>query len=177
MNQGIPNTKCYIKSQAGSPYAVRFRISSLFTFPDDTDAVTIFVYVDGKPFDNKCIRKGTLAGASNLGVEYVTRFRIVSATFRIALPSHTGQSLRTSDLWMRLMASLSTVISSASRPWGLSKSLLRLGSKPPLSRWAMMTSVTIREMSLSPSTTRRFYSMAMVKSMGPPTPRQMKLVR
>jgi hypothetical protein len=98
MNQGIPHTKCYIKSQAGSPFAIRFRISSLFTFPDDTDAVTISVYVDGKPFDNKCIRKSTLAGASNLGVEYVTRFRIVSATFRIALPSHTGQSLRTSDL-------------------------------------------------------------------------------
>ncbi|RKL11520.1 hypothetical protein BFJ71_g4 [Fusarium oxysporum] len=71
MNQGIPHTKCYIKSQAGSPYAIRFRISSLFTFPDDTDAVTISVYVDGKPFDSKCIRKITLAGASNLGVEPV----------------------------------------------------------------------------------------------------------
>ncbi|EWZ30377.1 hypothetical protein FOZG_15864 [Fusarium oxysporum Fo47] len=71
INQGIPHTKCYIQSQAGYPYAIRFRISSLFTFPDDTDAVTISVYVDGKPFDNKCIRKSTLAGASNLGVEPV----------------------------------------------------------------------------------------------------------
>ncbi|WKT52510.1 hypothetical protein QSH57_003024 [Fusarium oxysporum f. sp. vasinfectum] len=71
MNQGILHTKCYIESQAGSPYAIRFRISSLFTFPDDTDAITISVYVDGKPFDNKCIQKSTLAGASNLGVEYV----------------------------------------------------------------------------------------------------------
>ncbi|SCO92218.1 uncharacterized protein FRV6_16346 [Fusarium oxysporum] len=71
MNQGIPHTKCYIKSQAGRPYAIRFRISSLFTFPDDTDAVTISVYVDGKPFDNKCIRKSTLVSASNLGVEPV----------------------------------------------------------------------------------------------------------
>ncbi|EXL98078.1 hypothetical protein FOIG_09637 [Fusarium odoratissimum NRRL 54006] len=71
MNQGIPHTKCYVKSQAGSPYAIRFRISSVFTFPNDTDAVTISVYVDGKPFDNKCIRKSTLAGASNLGIEYV----------------------------------------------------------------------------------------------------------
>ncbi|KAK2688293.1 hypothetical protein QWA68_013040 [Fusarium oxysporum] len=71
MNQGILHTKCYIESQAGSPYAIRFRISSLFTFPDDTDAITISVYVDGKPFDNKCTRKSTLAGASNLVVEYV----------------------------------------------------------------------------------------------------------
>ncbi|EXA35134.1 hypothetical protein FOVG_13905 [Fusarium oxysporum f. sp. pisi HDV247] len=71
MNQGIPHTKCYIKSQAGSPYAIRFRISSFFTFPDDTNAVAISVYVDGKPFDNNCIRQSTLVGAANLGVDYV----------------------------------------------------------------------------------------------------------
>ncbi|KAJ4103975.1 hypothetical protein NW760_010650 [Fusarium oxysporum] len=71
MNQGIPHTKCYIQSQAGNPYAICFRISSLFTFPDDTDAVTISVYVDGKPFDNRCIRQSKLAGAASLGVDYV----------------------------------------------------------------------------------------------------------
>ncbi|KAL5593117.1 hypothetical protein FOBRF1_012219 [Fusarium oxysporum] len=71
MNQRIPHTKCYIQSQAGTPYAIRFRISSLFTFPNGTDAVTISVYVDGKPFDNRCIRQSKLAGAANLGVDYV----------------------------------------------------------------------------------------------------------
>ncbi|KAH7203411.1 hypothetical protein BKA60DRAFT_467791 [Fusarium oxysporum] len=77
MNQGIPHTQCYIQSQAGNPYAICFRISSLFTFPDDTDAVTISVYVDGKPFDNRCIRQSKLAGAANLGVDYITNINTV----------------------------------------------------------------------------------------------------
>ncbi|KAH7232324.1 uncharacterized protein BKA55DRAFT_598302 [Fusarium redolens] len=63
MNQDLPQTKCFIESQAGSPFAIRFKISPLFSFPDDTDVLIISVFVDGKPFDEKCIPRSRLYGA------------------------------------------------------------------------------------------------------------------
>jgi hypothetical protein len=62
-NQDLPQTKCFIESQAGSPYAIRFKISPLFLFPDDTDVLIISVFVDGKPFDERCIPRSRLYGA------------------------------------------------------------------------------------------------------------------
>ncbi|KAF5648621.1 hypothetical protein F52700_937 [Fusarium sp. NRRL 52700] len=69
-HQGIEQNKCHIKSEAGKPYAIRIRISSIFRFFCGEDTIIISIYIDGKPFDNVIIPKRYIASATLNAKEY-----------------------------------------------------------------------------------------------------------
>ncbi|KAF4473324.1 hypothetical protein FAGAP_13242 [Fusarium agapanthi] len=70
-NQGIKRNQCFIRSLVDQSYAIRFRISSDFTFPRGKTTLIISVYIDGKPFDNTVIQKKAIVSATRGDKEYV----------------------------------------------------------------------------------------------------------
>lgn len=67
----VEHNRCHIKSQAGKPFAIRFRISPIFKFPRGKTTLIISIYVDGKPFDNRVILKRIILNKTRLNREYV----------------------------------------------------------------------------------------------------------
>ncbi|KAF4949949.1 hypothetical protein FGADI_8550 [Fusarium gaditjirri] len=70
-DEGIEHNQCYIQCHADSPFAIRFRISSDFKFPWGKTTLIIYVYVDGKPFDNRIIQKRDIVKATSGDAEHV----------------------------------------------------------------------------------------------------------
>jgi hypothetical protein len=43
----VPTTHCFIESQTGKNFCIRYRFCPLFTFPDGSDAIMLTFFIDG----------------------------------------------------------------------------------------------------------------------------------
>ncbi|KAF5686380.1 hypothetical protein FCIRC_2936 [Fusarium circinatum] len=70
-HQDIAHNQCFIRSLDNTSHAIRFRISSDFTFPRDKTTLIISTYIDGEPFDNRVVQKKALVSTTRGNKEYV----------------------------------------------------------------------------------------------------------
>ncbi|KAF4954203.1 hypothetical protein FGADI_5416 [Fusarium gaditjirri] len=63
LDDEVAVTHCFIESQTGKDFRVRYRFSPLFTFPDGADFFIIKFFVDGIKCQEQLIRRTALGGA------------------------------------------------------------------------------------------------------------------
>ncbi|KAF5700473.1 hypothetical protein FMUND_14331 [Fusarium mundagurra] len=59
--EDVPRTRCFIAAETGQTYSIRFRLSPLFYFGDDTDTLVVSIYIDGNLVEESLVFK-TLLG-------------------------------------------------------------------------------------------------------------------
>ncbi|RBR15764.1 hypothetical protein FVER53590_25942 [Fusarium verticillioides] len=55
--ENVPRTRCFIASETGQSYSIRFRLSPHFYFGDSTDTLLISIYIDGNLIEESLVFK------------------------------------------------------------------------------------------------------------------------
>jgi hypothetical protein len=65
-NEEMPRTRCFIAAETGCPYSIRFRLSPLFDFADDTDTLIVAIFIDGTLVEQAMVSEHMLGSQVSL---------------------------------------------------------------------------------------------------------------
>ncbi|KAF5539768.1 hypothetical protein FNAPI_10703 [Fusarium napiforme] len=120
--ENVPRTRCFIASETGQSYSIRFRLSPHFNFGENTDTLLVSTYIDGNLIEESLVFKSLVREQdfieyiSHRTREYADGNRITETfSFQDLVPTEctTAATLRADMQLVKTLGTIRVVLTSA----------------------------------------------------------------